>query len=147
MDNSQNSGASAPPAEEQVRRVEEAATSGHPVEGNLSAGNMAPQAQTQTAQNTAQRDTATPLETGVRQCDDAEKQRAAEAKAAWNAALAKLNKERRQKRLRDAQELNECLGSGMDLLTPEQVGKISEAAKTAAGNEPLGALRSFGERD
>jgi hypothetical protein len=59
--------------------------------------------------------------------------------------LAKLNKERRQKRLRNAQEINECLGSGMDLLTPEQVGQIMEAA-AAAGSEPLDALRSFGER-
>jgi hypothetical protein len=141
MDNSQNNGASAPPAEEQVLRVEEAAVGGNPVEGNPSAGNVAPQAQTQTAQNTVQGDTATPLETGVRQRGDAEKQRAAEAKA----ALAKLNKERRQKRLRDAQELNECLGSGTDLLTPEQVGQITEAA-AAAGNEPMDALRSFGER-
>jgi hypothetical protein len=43
-------------------------------------GNMAPQAQTQAAQNTAQGDAATPLETGVRQRGDAEKQRAAEVK-------------------------------------------------------------------
>jgi hypothetical protein len=53
MDNSQNNGASAPPAEEQVQRVEEAAAGGNPVEGNPSAANMASQAQTQTAQNTA----------------------------------------------------------------------------------------------
>jgi hypothetical protein len=33
----------------------------------------------------------------------------------------------------------------MDLLTPEQVGQITEAAP-AAGNEPMDALRSFGER-
>jgi hypothetical protein len=66
MDNSQNNGASAPPAEEQVQRVEEAAVGGNPVEGNPSAGNMAPQAQAQTAQNTAQGEAATPLETGVR---------------------------------------------------------------------------------
>jgi hypothetical protein len=145
MDSSQNNGASAPPAEEQVRRVEEAAAGGNPGEGNPSAGNMAPQAQTQAAQNTVQGDAATPLELEVRQRGDAEKQRAAEAKAAREAALAKLNKERRQKRLRDGQELNECLGSGMDLLTPEQVGQITEAA-TAAGNEPMDALRSFGER-
>jgi hypothetical protein len=112
-----------------VRRVEEAAAGGNPVEGNPSAGNVAPQAQTQTAQNTTQGDAATPLETGVRQRE---------------AALAKLNKERRQKRLRDSQELNECLGSGMDLLRPEQVGQITEAA-VAAGNEPMDALRSFGE--
>jgi hypothetical protein len=54
--------------------------------------------QTQTAQNTAQGDAATSLETGVRQRGDAEKQRAAEAKAACEAALAKLNKKRRQYR-------------------------------------------------
>jgi aminoglycoside phosphotransferase len=145
MDNSQNNGASAPLAEEQVQRVEEAAVGSNPVEGNPSACNMAPQAQTQTAQNTVQGDAATPLETGVRQRGDAEKQRAAEAKAAREAALANLNKERRQKRLRSAQELNQCLGSGMDLLTLEQVGQITEAA-AAAGSEPRDALRSFGER-
>ncbi len=39
----------------------------------------------------------------------------------------------------------ECLGSGMDLLTPEQVAQITEAA-SAAGSEPREALRSFGER-
>jgi hypothetical protein len=145
MDNSQNNGASAPPAEEQVQRVEGAAGGGNPVEGILSDGNMAPQAQTQTAQNTAQRDAATPLETGLRQRGDTEKQRAAEAKAAREVALANLNKEGRQKRLKSAQELNECLGSGMDLLTLEQVGQITEAA-AAASSEPREALRSFGER-
>ncbi len=41
------------------------------MEGNPSAGNIAPQAQTQTAQNTAQGDTATPLETGLRQRGEA----------------------------------------------------------------------------
>jgi hypothetical protein len=146
MDNSQNNGASASPAEEQVQRVEEAAAGSNPVEGNPSAANMAPQAQTQTAQNIAQGDAATPLKTGVRQRGDTEKQRAAEAKAACEvaceAALDKLNKERRQKRLRDAQELNECLGSGMYLLTPEHVGQITEAG-AVAGSEPLDALRSF----
>ncbi len=81
----------------------------------------------------------------MRQRGDVENQREAEAKAAREAALAKLNKERRQKRLKDAQELNECLGSGMDLLTPQQVWQITEAA-TAAGNKPMDALRSFGER-
>ena len=40
------------------------------------------QVQTQTAQNTTQGDAATPLETGTRQRTNAEKQRAAEAKAA-----------------------------------------------------------------
>ncbi len=112
------------------------------MEGNPSAGNMALQAQTQTAQNTAQGDAATPLETGLRQRGDAEKQGVAEAKAAREAALANLNKERRQKRLRSAQELNECLGSGMDLLTLEQVGR----SLAAAGSEPRDALRSFRER-
>ena len=92
------------------------------MEGNPSAGNVVPQAQTQTAQNTVQGDAATPLETGLRQRGDAENQRAAEAKAASEAALASFNRERRQKSLRNAQELIECLGSGMDLLTPEEVG-------------------------
>jgi hypothetical protein len=145
MDISQNNGASAPPAEEQVRRAEEAAAGGNPVEGNPSAGNMAPQAQTHTAQNTAQGDAATPLETGLRQRGDAENQRAAEAKAAREAALANINRERRQKRLRNAQELIECQGSGMDLLSTEQVGQITEVA-AAAGSEPRDTLRSFGER-
>jgi hypothetical protein len=58
-----------------------------PVEGNPSAGNVAPQAQIQAVQNTAQGDAATPLETGLRQRSDAEKQRAAEAKAACEAVL------------------------------------------------------------
>jgi hypothetical protein len=145
MDISQNNGASAPPAEEQVRGAEEAAAGGNLMEGNPSAGNTAPQALTQTAQNTAQGDNATPLETGLRQRGDVESQRAAEAKAARDTALAAFNRERRQERLRTAQELAECLGSGMDLLTPEQVAQIMEAA-AAAGSEPREALRSFGER-
>jgi hypothetical protein len=115
------------------------------VEGNLSAGNMAPQAQTQAAQNTAQGDNATPLEIGLRQRGDVESQRAAKAKAARDVALATFNRERQQERLRDAQELIECLGSGMDLLSIEQIGQIKEAA-AAAGSEPREALRSFGER-
>jgi hypothetical protein len=145
MDISQNNGASAPPAEEQVQRGEGAAVSGNPVEGNPSAGNMMPQAQTHTVQNTAQGDAETPLETGLRQCGDVENQRAAEAKAAREAALASFNRERRQKSLRNAQELIECLGSGMDLLSTEQVAQITEAP-AAAGSEPREALRSFGER-
>ncbi len=76
----------------------------------------------------------------MRQRGDAESQRVAEAKAARNAVLATFNRERRQERLRNAQELAECLGSGMDLLTPEH----TEAA-AAAGSEPREALRSFGE--
>ncbi len=145
MDISQNNGASAPPAEEQARRAEEAAVGGNLVEGNPSAGNTAPQAQTQAAQNTAQGDDATPLKTGLKQRGDVESQRAAEAKAARDAALATFNRERQQERLRNAQELAECLGSGMDLLTPEQVAQFTEAA-AAAGSEPREALRSFGER-
>jgi hypothetical protein len=74
-----------------------------------------------------------------------ESQRAAEAKAARDAALASFNRERRQKTLRNAQELIDCLGSGMDLLTPEQVAQITEAT-AAAGSEPREALRSFRER-
>jgi hypothetical protein len=97
MDISQNNGASPPPAEEQVQRAEGAAVGGNPGEGNPSAGSMAPQAQTQTAQNTAQGDAATPLETGLRQHGDTEKQGAVEAKAAREAALANINRERRQK--------------------------------------------------
>jgi hypothetical protein len=96
-------------------------------------------------QNTAQGEDATPLETGLRQRGDVENQRAAEAKAAREAALASFNRERRQRTLRNAQELIDCLGSGMDLLTPEQVAQITEAA-AAAGSEPREALRSFGER-
>jgi hypothetical protein len=94
MDISQNNGASAPPAEEQVRRAEEAAAGGNIVEGDPSAGNTAPQAQTQAAQNTAQGDNATPLETGLRQSGDVESQRAAEAKAARDTALTAFNRER-----------------------------------------------------
>jgi hypothetical protein len=102
---------------------------------------VVPQAQNQTAQNTVQGDAATPLETGLRQRGDAENQRAAEAKA----ALASFYRERQQKSLRNAQELIVCLGSGMDLLSTEQVAQITEAA-AAAGSKPREALRSFGER-
>jgi hypothetical protein len=125
MDNSQSNSASAPPAEEQVQRVEGAAAGGNSSEGNPSGASAAPltQVHPQMAQDTAQGDAATPLETGTRQHTDAEKQRAAEARAAREAALAKLNRERQLKRLRDAQEFTKCLSSGMDLLTPEQVGR------------------------
>ncbi len=57
------------------------------MEGNPSAGSTAPQAPTQAAQNIAQGDNATPLETGLRQRSDVESQRAAEAKAARDTAL------------------------------------------------------------
>jgi hypothetical protein len=100
MDISQNNGASAPPVEEQVRRAEEAAAGGNLVEGNPSAGNTAPQASTQAAQNTVQGDNATPLETGLRQRGDLESQWAAEAKAAPDTVLAAFNRERRQERIR-----------------------------------------------
>jgi hypothetical protein len=140
MDISQNNGAGAPPAEEQVRRTEEAAAGGNLVEGDQLASCMAPQAPTQAAQNIAQGDNATPLETGLRQRGNVESQRAAR-----DTALAAFNRERRQERLRTAQELMDCLGSGMDLLSIEQIGEIKEAA-AAAGSEPGEALRSFGER-
>ena len=145
MDISQSNGASAPPAEEQVRRTEEAAAGGNLVEGDPSASGQAPQASTQAAQNTAQGDNATPLETSLRQRGNVESQRAAEAKAARDTALAAFNRERRQEQLRTAQELVDCLGLGMDLLSVEQIKQIKEAA-TAAGSEPGEALRSFGER-
>ncbi len=45
-------------------------------------------------QNIAQGDHATPLETGARQRTDAENQRAAEAKAAREAALVELNRKK-----------------------------------------------------
>jgi hypothetical protein len=94
MDISQNNGASAPPAEEQVRRTEEAAAGGNLVEGDPSTGCTAHQAPTQAAQNTAQGNNATPLETGLRQRGNAESQRVAEAKAARDTALAAFNRER-----------------------------------------------------
>ncbi len=102
---------------------------------------MTPQAQTHTAQNTAQGDAETPLETGLRQRGDVENQRAAEAKAAREAALASFNRERRQKSLRNAQELIACLGSGMDLLSTEQVAQITEAAAAASGRRSRAPCR------
>jgi hypothetical protein len=109
MDISQNNGASAPPAEEQVWRAEEADVDGNLVEENPSAGSTAPQAPTQAAQNIVQGDNATPLDTGLRQRGNVESQRAAEAKAARDTALTAFNRERQQERLRTAQELVECL--------------------------------------
>ena len=100
--------------------------------------------QTQTAQNTAQGDAATPLETGTRQRTDAEKPQAAEAKAA-HAALANQDRERQQRLLRDTQELNKCLNSGMGLLTPDQVRQIADTV-TGTNNEPMEVLRSLNER-
>jgi hypothetical protein len=100
--------------------------------------------QTKTAQNTAQGDAATPLETGTRQRTNAEKQRAAEAKAA-RAALAEQDRERQQRLLKDTQELNKCLNSGMGLLTPDQVRQIADAV-TGTNNEPMEVLRSLNER-
>jgi hypothetical protein len=81
----------------------------------------------------------------LRQRGNVESQRAAKAKAARDTTLAASNRERRQEQLRAAQELVDCLGAGMDLLSVEQVKQIKEAAE-AAGNEPGEALRSFGER-
>ncbi len=115
------------------------------MEGDPSLSSRTPQASVQTAQNIAQGDNATPLETGLRQRGNVESQRAAEAKAARDTALTASNRERRQEQLRAAQELVDCLGAGMDLLSVEQIKQIKEAA-AAAGNEPGEALRSFGER-
>ncbi len=150
MEHSQSNGASAPPAEEQVARVEETAGGGSS-EGNPPGASTAPstQVQPQTAQNTAQGDSATPLETGMRQRTDAERQRTdaerqrtAETTAAREAALAELNRERQQKCIRDAQELTRCLSTGMGLLTPEQVRQITNTV-TGTNNEPMDTLRSF----
>ncbi len=127
-------------------RVEETAAANNPQEGTPSGASTAStQVQTQTAQNTAQGDAATPLETGTRQRTDAEKQRAAEAKAARAAALAEVNRERQQRLLRDAQELTRCLSSGMGLLTPDQVRQIANAV-TGTNNKPMEVLRSFNQR-
>ena len=115
MDISQSNGASAPPAEER------AAAGGNLVEGDPSVSSRTPQASVQTAQNIAQGDNATPLETGLRQCGNEESQRAADAKAARDTSLAASNRERRQEQLRAAQELVDCLGAGMDLLSVEQI--------------------------
>ena len=53
----------------------------------------------------------------LRQRGNVESQRAAEAKAARDTALATSHRERRQEQLRAAQELVDCLGAGMDLLS------------------------------
>jgi len=113
MDASQSSGASALPAEER------AAAGGNLVEGDPSVSSRTPQASTQTAQSIAQGDNATPLETELRQRGNMESQRAADSKAARDASLVATNRERRQEQLKAAQELVECLGAGMDLLSTE----------------------------
>jgi hypothetical protein len=84
-------------------------------------------------------------ETGTRQRTDAERQRTAETKAAREAALTELNRERQQKCIRDAQELSRCLSTGMGLLTPEQVRQITNTV-TGTNNEPMDTLSSFNER-
>jgi len=142
-----SNGASAPSAEEQVPRVEETAGGGNSSEGNPPGASTAPstQVQPQTAQNTAQGDSATPLETGTRQRTDAERQRTAETKATREMALTELNRKRQQKCIRDAQELTRCLSTGMGLLTPEQVRQITNTV-TGTNNEPMDTLRSFNER-
>ncbi len=61
---------------------------GNLVEGDPSVSGRSPQASVQTAQNIAQGDSATPLETSLRQLGDVESKRAAEAKAARDTALA-----------------------------------------------------------
>jgi hypothetical protein len=96
-------------------------------------------------QNTMQGDAATPLETGTRQRSDAEKQRAAEVKAARAAALAEQDREMQQGLLRDAQELSRCLTSGVGILTPKQVRQIT-CAVTGTNKEPMEVLRGLNER-
>ena len=46
--------------------------------------------------------------------------------------------------MRDTQELNKCLNSGMGLLTPDQVRQIADAV-TGTNNEPMEGLRSLNE--
>ena len=70
------------------------------VEGDPSVSSRTPQASVQTAQNIAQGDDATPLETGLRQRGNVESQRAADAKAACDTSLVAANRERRQEQLR-----------------------------------------------
>ncbi len=67
---------------------------GNLVKGDPSASGQTPQASTQAAQNIAQGDNATPLETGLRQHGNVESQRVAEAKAARDTVLAAFNRER-----------------------------------------------------
>jgi hypothetical protein len=89
-------------------------------------------------------DSATPLETEARQHTNAEKQRAADTKAASMAVLAEQDQERQQGLLRDAQELTRCLNSGMGLLTPEEVRQIANAV-TGTNKEPMEVLRGLHE--
>ncbi len=131
--------------EQRCKRTPCGRAGGNLVEGDPSVSSRTPQVSAQTVQNIAQGDNATPLETRLRQRGNVESQRGAEAKAARDATLAASNRERRQEQLRAAQELVDCLGAGMDLLSVEQIKQIKEAA-AAAGNEPGEALRSFGER-
>jgi hypothetical protein len=123
MDNSQCNGAGAPPAEEQVQQVEETFAVGDPQGGVLSGAGTAPeQVQREMAQNIAQGDSATPLKTGARKRTDAEKQRAAKAKAAPAEALTEQDRERQQRLAAGLQELLECLKTGMGILTQDQGG-------------------------
>jgi hypothetical protein len=98
MDNWQNNGASAPPAEEQVpRRVEEAVAAGNSQGGIPPGASVTPEVvHREMAQNIAQGEerTATPLETGGRRGVDAEKQRATEARATQADALTEQDRER-----------------------------------------------------
>jgi hypothetical protein len=123
-----------------VPRVEETSAGGNRQEGNpFGASTVSTQVQTQTVQNIAQGDSATPLETGR---DSSPMQRAAEAKAARAAALAKLNRERQQRLLRDAPELTKCLNSGMGLLDT----RPGAPDRKRTNNEPMEVLRSLNER-
>ena len=79
MDISQSNGASAPPAEEQVRRTERAAAGGNLVEGDASVSSRTPQASVQAAQSIAQGDNqlSEAESTGARDINVPEKETAA----------------------------------------------------------------------
>jgi hypothetical protein len=105
----------------------------------------------ETAQNTAQGEekAATPLETGARKRADAEKQRAAEAKAARGEALTEQDRERQQRLaaeqeqdVGDRRDLAECLNSGMGLLTRDQVQRVANAVQ-GTNKGPMEALRGL----
>ncbi len=61
------------------------------------------------------------------------------------AALDEQDRERQQELLRDAQELNRCLNSGMGLLTLMHVRQIA-CTVTGTNKEPMEVLRGLNER-
>ncbi len=142
MDNSQCNGAGAPPAEEQVQRVEETVAFGDPQGGPPGTATKPDQVQTETAQNTVQGDAAAPLETGTRKRTDAEKQRAAEAKAVRTTALTEQEQERQLRLVIEQEELCKCMNSGMGILTPDQVRRVVNAV-TGTNKGPMEAIRGL----